>query len=224
MTNINLKLSDISILNHNNIEYLDEILLDSTGRLKVIPFDEVRDLPQTDISAFCVKKGIYSIPTQELIDFLVDEIGDKKEKTIEIGAGNGAICKALGIRGTDSFMQLEPAIREHYEALGQTIVPYGEHIEKLDANEAVRKYKPEVVVGAWCTHKYNIKEHFRGGNQYGINEKLILERTQKYIHIGNEKVHSKKPILKYSHRTIKEPWIVSRSLSKEQNVIYVWEK
>lgn len=224
MANINVKFSDISFLTHENIDYLGELLLDAEGRLKVVPFDEIKEVPQEHISAFCVKNGIYSIPTQELINFLEDEIGSKKEKTIEIGAGNGAICKALEIKGTDSLMQLIPAIRETYEAMGQSIVPYGEHIEKLDAKEAVRKYRPEVVIGAWCTHKYNPKEHWRGGNQYGINEKLILEKTNKYIHIGNEKVHSKKPILKYPHRVIKEPWLVSRSLSDELNVIYIWEQ
>lgn len=210
------------VLKQEDIRYMDDILFDSKGRLQVVPYDIIKDIPQNHISMFCVQKGLYAIPTQELIDFLKEEIGE--QKAIEIGAGNGAICKALGIIGTDSFMQLEPAIKARYELMRQAIVPYGEHVEKLDAKEAVRKYRPEIVVAAWCTHKYNPKEHWREGNQWGINEKLILEKTKKYIHIGNEKTHGKKPILNYPHRTIKAPWIVSRAINPDLNAIFIWEQ
>jgi hypothetical protein len=48
--------------------------------------------------------------------------------------------------------------------------------------------------------------------------------VEKYIHIGNQSVHNKKPIMKYKHREIKEEWILSRSQNIGQNVIYIWEK
>lgn len=223
MANFNINATDIALLKNVDTSYLDEILLDNQGRLKVVPYKDIKDIAQEHISTFCVKNGIYAVVTKELVDFLEEEINQKKEKTIEIGSGNGVIGKALDIKGTDSLMQLRPEIKAHYESLKQAIVPYGEDVEKLDAMEALRKYRPEIVIGAWCTHKYNSIEHWRGGNEFGINERKIVDKTKKYIHIGNEKVHSKKPIIKLPHRVVKAPWLVSRSMSYDLNAIYIWE-
>jgi hypothetical protein len=146
------------------------------------------------------------------------------DKTIEIGSGNGTICKVLGIIGTDNFMQQQLKYKVEYEKLKQTIVPYGKHVEKLNAIDAVNKYKPTIVIGAWCTHKYNPNEHWRGGNEIGIDEYKILRKVKKYIHIGNDKVHVNKPILAFPHKIIHKEWLVSRSMSKDKNVIYIWSK
>lgn len=222
--NFNIKASDISMIKNENISYLDEMLLDSDGKLIVLPYKVLKDVPRNHLVLFCVKKGFYSIPTQELIDFLKEEIGDAYDQTIEIGSGNGVYSRELGIRGTDNLMQLAPKVRELYENMGQAIVPYGADVEKIDAVAAVKKYKPKIVIGAWCTHKYNPQEHWRGGNEFGINEKAILSKADKYIHIGNESAHDKKPILSKKHRAIKEDWILSRSQHDKKDVIYIWEK
>jgi hypothetical protein len=224
MVNINLESVDVSTFELSDISKLKNLLL-KEGELQILPFEQLKEFSQNEISQFCVQEGFYIIPTQELIHFLQSEIGDTDlSKVMEIGAGHGAISRELKIRAVDNYMQEIPEVRAMYEAMQQTIVPYGKHVEKMDGNEAIRKYKPSIVIGAYCTHKYNPKEHFRGGNQYGFNEKLILERVQKYIHIGNQSVHNKKPIMKYKHREIKEEWILSRSQNIGQNVIYIWEK
>jgi hypothetical protein len=215
---------DYSVINKNDITYLEKLLLNEEGNLKAVSYEFLKDAPQDDISQFCVKYGFYVLPTIELLMFLQREIGDQTDKTMEIGAGHGAISRYLGIRAVDSFMQLNPQIRAYYEALQQAIVPYGSHVEKIDGNSAVRKYKPNIVIGAYCTHLYNPKEHWREGNQFGFDEKKIIKNVEKYIHIGNEKVHGKKPILKFEHRIVKEDWIVTRSQHKNQNVIWIWEK
>ena len=62
-----------------------------------------------------------------------------------------------------------------------------------------------------------------GGNAWGVNERSILEKVDKYIHIGNEVVHNKKPILNKNHRKIKAEWIMSRSKHTNSNVIYIWD-
>lgn len=223
MVHINPDTLGISLINRTDIAYLEEMLIDSKGQLRVLPYQELKDVPQQDLSLFCVKNGYYSIPTRELIDFLKNEIGESIEKTIEIGAGNGVYSRELGIKGTDNLMQLMPDVRAHYEALGQTIVPYGENVEKLDALQAVKKYKPDIVFASWVTHKYNPNEHWRGGNQLGINEKSLVQKVKKYIHVGNDKVHDKKPISKMKHRKIQEPWILARSPHSKHNYIYIWE-
>ncbi|MNG39240.1 hypothetical protein D3C84_1272380 [compost metagenome] len=47
--------------------------------------------------------------------------------------------------------------------LKQAIVPYGEHVIKMYGNEVVCEVKPKYVIGAYCTHRYNPEEHWRGG-------------------------------------------------------------
>jgi hypothetical protein len=215
---------DYKILNPSDITYLKELLLDEAGNMKIVSYEFLKDVPQDHISQFCVEHGFYLLPTTELIAFLENEIGDKKDKTIEIGAGHGAISRELGIRATDNFMQISPHIKARYDSMRTPIVPYGSHLERIDANSAVTKYKPSIVIGAYCTHKYNPNEHWREGNQYGIEEHKIIRKVDKYIHIGNEKVHGKKPILKHKPRVIKEDWILSRSQYTKQNVIWIWER
>lgn len=213
----------MSLLNKGDISYLEDMLFDEMGRLKVLPYNELKDIKQEHISQFCLSNGIYSLPTQEMIDLLNEEIGDKRDNTIEIGSGNGVYARTLHVMGVDNFMQTMSNVKEYYEAANQPTVKYGANVIKLEALEAVKKYKPDIVFGAFCTHKYNPNEHWRGGNMFGINEKTMLNKIKKYIHIGNKKIHDKKPILKLKHREIKESWIMSRSLHKNDNVIWIWE-
>jgi hypothetical protein len=214
---------DIAILKNHNIEYLEEMLLDEKGQLNVLPYSQLENVEHEHLMKFCVTNGFYSIPTRELIDFLETEIGEKKSKTIEICSGNGVISRELGIIGVDNFMQEAEQIKELYEAQKQKPVTYGENVQKFEAMDGVKRYRPEIVVAAFCTHRYIPTEHWRGGNMFGVNEKQMLTKIKKYIHIGNRKVHDKKPILKMPHREIKEPWILSRSQHKNDNVIWIWE-
>jgi hypothetical protein len=215
---------DFNVLNHSNIGYLEELLLDEEGNLRVLPYIYLKDIPQDHLSQFCVEQGFYIIPTTELLVFLQEEMDGDFNNTIEIGAGHGAISRILGIRAVDNYMQDDPKIKVHYELLKQKTVPYGKHVERIDANSAVKKYKPNIVIGAYCTHLYNPAEHWREGNAYGIDEKKIIRKVKKYIHIGNEKVHGKKPILKEKKREIKAEWIKGRSQYPSSNVIWIWEK
>lgn len=215
---------DYTVIDKTDISELENLLL-KNGELQILPYQYLKPFSQMELSQFCVEHGFYVIPTVELLLFLQREIGQTDlSKVMEIGAGHGAISRALQIRAVDNFMQDRPDMKELYDTFKQATVPYGKHVEKIDGNEAIRKYKPSIVIGAYCTHKYNPNEHFRGGNMYGFNEKLILERVQKYIHIGNRTVHGKKPILKYKYREIKEEWIMGRSQIPKDNVIWIWEK
>lgn len=212
------------LLPNADTSYLDKLFLDENGQLIIHPYEKLKSIPHQELSLFCLKNGFYSIPTQELIDFLKEEIGDQIDKTIEIASGNGVYARALGIKGTDSYMQEESNIKELYLDNGQITVPYGHDVEKIDGLAAVKKYKPSIVLASWCTHKYIPSEHWRGGNVYGVNEKLLFEKVNKYIHIGNENVHNKKPLLKKTPRKIHAEWLLSRAENPKHNVIYIWEK
>ncbi len=46
--------------------------------------------------------------------------------------------------------------------LGEQI-PYGKTVEKLDADAAVRKYRPKVVIACWVTHRFDPAQPHAGG-------------------------------------------------------------
>ena len=210
-----------NLLAVSDIQELERLLL-VDGKIQCLPFDVLNNFTQEQISLFCHKWAIYQLPTKELIDFIKIQIGDKS--VIEIGSGNGCMGRNLGIRMTDNKMQELPEIIAYYRMMGQPTIKYGDDVEKIDAISAIKKYRPECVVASWVTHKF--KEGMESGNALGIEEEEIFGNgVEKYIHIGNEKTHIYKPILnlfpvkKFKHKTI-----ISRSMSREENIIYIFTK
>jgi hypothetical protein len=208
------------MLQNKDVSYLDEILM-RDGKLIPVSYAKIQEVSKEDIRIFCVKKGIYCIPTTELIEFLREEINGRK--AIEIGSGNGAIGRTLGITMTDSFIQLSHDVKDAYDMFGQAKVPYGDDVQRYEASDALRRFKPEVVVAAWVTHKYNMRNHMAKGFSFGVDENKILEKVKRYIFIGSQSVHSGKPIHSVSKREVRAPWLVSRSQFDDE-VIWIWEK
>lgn len=56
------------------------------------------------------------------------------------------LAKDLSIPATDNRQQEDGTIADYYAALGQPTVPYGNHVERLDAAAAVAKYWPSIVI------------------------------------------------------------------------------
>jgi hypothetical protein len=203
-----------------NIDYLDSLLLQNNF-LKILDSSVYRDIPQDHLSLFCHKYGFYCLPTTELIDWLKEQIDISS--TIEIGSGNGAIARALQIPATDSRYMEQPEIKAYYSLMKQPVTKYAEDIIKLEALEAVKKFKPKTVIGSWITHRYKESEHDRGGNMFGVDEEWLIKHINKYIMIGNELTHHKKKILELPHKELKFPWLFSRSQEPNKNIIYIWE-
>lgn len=216
--------NNMSVIDISDVKYLEDKMIDEKGIIKVLPYSFYKDIPQEHLSQVCIKYGIYNVPTLELIDFLRGEIGKYLKGTIEIGAGNGAMATVLGILATDSYMQEDKKIKEFYGAFNQPITRYGFNVTNMEGNRAVNYFKPSVVIASWVTHKYNSAEHWREGNMFGVNEGSILKKVKKYIFIGNTKSHNCKPILDIPHKEVKAEWLLSRSLSREENMIWIWEK
>ena len=84
---------------------------------------------------------MYLLPTIELVERLKRAIDGRR--AIEIGSGNGVLAEALGIQGTDNFMQEMPKYKALYAAQGQPTIKYGKNVENLDALAAIKKYKPD---------------------------------------------------------------------------------
>lgn len=194
-----------------DIEQADKLKKDlfEGKELIIKPHSYFKDYSRLVLRLFMHKNGIYCLPTQELIDFLKEEIGENS--AIEIGAGIGAIGKALKIPTTDNRMQEWEEIKLTYKLTGQPPIEYPEFIEKLEALEAVDKYKPQVVVGAYITNKW--LEDKQIGNYWGVDEPVLLQKIKKYIHIGDLNTHAYKPLMNIRHATYYQrnaPWLIIR--------------
>lgn len=163
--------------------------------------------------------GVYCIPTVELVAWLRERIAGRR--AIEIGAGCGVLAATLGIPATDSRQQEWPEMARMLRVLKQQPVRYGANVLTMTAEAAVAKYQPEVVIGAWVSHRYRPSEPWRGGNQYGVEEERIIEQAT-YIHIGHTRTHEAKPALGIPHGEYAPPWLVSRASSAGHNCICWW--
>jgi len=188
------------------------------GLLKVMPYDFWKNFERNEVMYFMHQHGVYVLPTVELIAWLHDNtVGE----SIEIGSGTGSICRALGIKGTDNYMQAEGPIAEYYKMLGNPPIQYPAHIEKIDAHEAIMKYSPDTVIGAFITHKH---EHgMAEGNSMGVQEEFVLQNVKRYINIGNKVTHASKPILGMDHKEHQFEWLITRAVNQKENVIFVFE-
>jgi len=167
------------ILQNADISYLNDILLDEDGYLKVLDSSVLEDIDYNHLRIFCNKNGIYQLITTELIEWIKERIGGRR--AIEIGSGNGSFARALGITATDSHMQERSEIAFYYKTSGQAPVKYGKNVKKFDAKKAIKKLKPRVVVACWVTQIY--KPDSDQGNVYGIDEGKLIKQVETYIHI-----------------------------------------
>jgi hypothetical protein len=206
----------------DNIRDIAPDVLDDNGRLKILPAKYWATTTEAERALFGLQHGIYSFPTIELVNFLTATIGERT--AIEIGAGNGVLADRLGIRATDNFQQRMPKYIERYRMMKQPTVPYGDNVEDIDANRAVRKYKPQVVIACWVTHKYDKRRHSAGGNEIGVKEEEIIAGCERYVVIGNEYVHEGKSIWSLPHEIIYPDWLYSRATNDTRDFIAVWNR
>lgn len=195
--------------------------LDERGRLRILPAAFWSDTSVDERALFGHRHGLYSFPTVELVEYL-DAFIDGRS-AIEVGAGHGVLAEALGIPGTDNFQQLMPRYRAVYAGSGQPIVPYGPNVINMHASRAVRRFGPQVVIGAWVTHKYDPARHEAGGNEIGVDEPDILRRCEHYVFIGNEMTHRKKPLWDREPLAVEyPPFVFSRAHTGGRDLVAVW--
>jgi hypothetical protein len=197
-------------------------VIEKGGRPKIMPASFYHETTLDERLILCQQNALYCLPTVELIEHLRGVIAGRR--AIEIGAGSGAISAALRIRATDNRMQENPEIAAHYRAMGQPVIQYGRQVENLAAYDAVRKYKPEVVVAAWVTHKYREDRHDAGGNMYGVDEEDIIRNCDTYVFVGNQNVHKGKSIWSLPHTIIQPDWLFSRASSGTPDFVAVWQR
>jgi len=202
-------MTDAYTLDLTGLRDLAPEVIDDASLPRVMPASFYAETKPDERAWLGLRHGLYLLPTTELVDWLRDHIGQRS--AIEIGAGNGAMADALGIPATDNMLQSWPEMANYYRALGQPTITYGPNIIELEASDAVRRLRPQVVIGAWVTHRYERRAHAAGGNQHGPKIDWIRERIDEYIFIGNTETHKHHPLLKQLDEVIYPEWLFSRA-------------
>lgn len=209
-------------LDPDAIRDLSPEVLGPDGRMQVLPAAYWASTTPQERALFGHRHGLYSFPTIELVEYLDALIGTRS--AIEIGAGHGVLAQVLGIPATDNRMQEKDPYRQVYALTGQPAVRYGPNVVDMHASRAVRRYRPQVVIGCWVTHKYDPARPAAGGNEVGIDEEDILRNCATYVVVGNERVHGAKKIWGRPH-TIEYPsFVYSRAVNGTREFIAAWHK
>lgn len=204
--------------------YLDPILLDGKF-MRALPAAELLKFPVEHLAQWGHRKCRYTLITHELIAWLKEQIGERS--CVEICAGMGDIGNALGVPMTDSYQQVrDPATILLYKMSSQPTIQPPKEVQEIFANAAVRALKPKVVIGSWVTQLYQCgdEENRVGSNVNGPNEFDILDHCETYIHLGNLLTHKDKRLLQRAHEDYKFAWYVTRSMTPQHNMIWVWDR
>lgn len=202
-----------------DVRYLDNLFCDPAGGMRPVPFAKIKDVPQDELMQWCVERAVYQPPIAELIDLLSAVIAGRR--AIEIGSGCAGIGRALGIPCTDSYIQTTPEMRALYAQMRQPVTEPPSYVERLDALEALEKYKPDIAIACFVTNLFRHGD--KGGSVFGVDEELLVRQCA-YFHVGNLQVHRSKRILALPHLEYTATWLRSRAIDQAQNVFWQWDR
>ena len=191
----------------------------ANGALLLRPAAFYDQLDRDALRLWCHVNARYGLPTLETVGWLQMKIAGRE--AIEIGSGHGDLAWHLGVRATDSKVQL--MLGAAYALLGQPTIDYPKWVEHIPAAEAIAKYQPEVVVGSWVSQRvYETDPIDTPGFAYGVEEREIVQSGVTYIVVGNEAIHGKKRILEYPHSVYELPFLRSRASQPQLDRIWIW--
>lgn len=211
--------ANFAITSDIDVSRMEELTGAASGTIRPIPAREVEKCGFEQARMFMHKYGLYTLPTVELIDYLAGIIAGKR--AIEIGAGLGVIGRALGIPATDNKMQAWPEIKAHYDRMRQPTIQYPADIIELDAHDAIKRYRPQIVIGSYITHKW--RPGMESGNQYGVDNLKIARKVEAYYMIGSLTTHLKDPAMKHLDGIERHDFLYTRG-GKENSVIFRWKR
>jgi hypothetical protein len=192
-------------------------------KMRCVPANVWRQFSDIEQFNLLFETGTYVAPTEELIDYLDELIGE--EKTIEICAGNGWVGRELDLVLTDSYQQAyDKKSVQMYQQFGQPLIKYPKDVIKLEASDAVLRLKPHTVLACFGTHKY--RADVKDGNYKGVDYVWLLTHCKRIILVGNKEVHHYNPIMSVAHEEIALDGLITRSSftkNRNGNRIFVWQ-
>ena len=213
---------------HRDVSHLDARFLDASGCLRIMPAAAYAAMDPTELFYWASMRGFYGLPTVELIHALRAAVAPGR--TIEIGAGNGVLGRALRIPMTDSHVQAGLEYQLIYGLQGQRTVQYGSDVRKLEALAAAQEYRPTAILASWVTQLSKADDE---PNSFcaGVDEEALLSLPflRTYIVLGASGTHDHKRIRRnvpagwhFSETYL--PFLWSRTRDQKTNRIYVWER
>lgn len=211
-----------------DVTYLDKLLLDDNNLLKPVEAYILAQVEQDHLLLWGTQHAVWQFPTIEMIDWLKNQIGERK--ALEICAGNGAIGRALGVPSTDNRAQSRSYVKQNMQAIyGDGILDSAttnppKDVKKFEAVEAVRIFRPQVVFGSFVTPKGSRDDNAKGimCNAYGPDMKELLSRVEMFIHFGNKATHFNNPIYEMPHEEYEFPWLFTKTFDPSQNRVWIW--
>lgn len=202
---------------------LDENLLGNDGLLRVLPSEGYSAFPRRALQVWAHELGYHLFPTEELVGWLRQEIGGLP--AIEICAGAGVLGRALEVPCVDwNVCKRFPAAKAFYQMNGQPMPMIGSHCEDIEALEAVAKYRPHVVFGAYITQRvYASEPTTTPGSAYGVDERTLIRVVRKYIAIGQRRLMQDKRIWRQRTQELTPSWLVTRTADPADQLIAVWD-
>ena len=122
------------------------------------------------------KKGIYCFYSKKLLQELAKEIGGTS--CLEIGAGDGTLSRFLADVGV-SCQATDDYSWEKY-------IKYPPAVEKLDASQALQKYKPATVICSWPPPGNTFEKNIF--NTESVNTYIMIG-TQSELFSGNHDLY-----------------------------------
>lgn len=190
-------------------------------KMRVLPHSEWMKFSWQEIRTLLHETATYVVPTEELIDYLDELIGD--EKAIEICAGNGYIGSNLDILMTDSYQQQDDKMTcMYYDLMKQPRIKYPANVMKLEASHAVRRMNPHTVIVCYATHKW--REDTQSGNDKGVDFGDVFSKIQRLILVGNLQTHKDNPLMQLPHEEVALLGLLTRAADQSLNRIFIWNK
>ena len=208
-------------LDWHELKDIDAKLLDPTGRMQLHPASFYQTFKPDTLRGWANLRSRYTLPTTELVEWLREQIAGRT--ALEVCAGNGDLGHHLGIRMTDSYQQTTdlPTLA-YFKQWGIAPTRPPADVERFDAETAVRRFKPKVVIASYATQKYDPRNPFDGGNLLGVRHEYLIDRCNTFILIGNDKIHGRYKCMARPHTERFFSWLVTRSKEQGFNRIWVW--
>ena len=113
------------------------------------------------------------------------------------------------------------SVKAYYDLMRQPTIRYPVDIIELDAHEAVKRYRPQVVIGSYITHRW--RPGMTSGNQYGVDNLKIARKVEAYYMIGSLTTHMQDPAMKHLDGIERHDFLYTRG-GKENSVIFRWKR